>query len=1292
LTRWVSLHSKFKSKRFDLRQCLGAGAFGEVYSAFDRVRRTDIAVKLLRRVDPTSIYQFKQEFRGLAGVTHPNLCVLYELGCEEDQWYFTMEWVDGTDLLTHVRSLAGISEPVDAGGDSSPAAEETRTSINRSAAPAIAEMTEPGLVESGSSLSRDRPVRRFSPLPQHGIAALQRVLRGVVDGVTALHQAGYLHRDLKPSNVMAQADGRAVVLDFGIATELRRSHSGRSPLAGTPAYMAPEQVAGDALTPASDWYAVGVMLYELLTGTRPFTGPPEHVLRAKLERAPQDPGAHGHLPAQWCQVCMSLLERDPANRAGAAEIDRLLGGASLARVSLPDVQTGAERDLLIGRDEHVGTLARAFAQLQAGHGQVTWVTGLSGMGKSTLCRRFVDTVAPGAGQPALVALFGRCYEQEQVRFKALDAVLDALVEGLLIWPEGELNEILPTDIAALARLFPVLHRLRVVATAARAHAAAANDSSQLRQRAFAGLRQLLRQLGKRCPVIIVIDDLQWADQDSITLLGEVLRPPAPPPIMLIATLRSEDPATAEMISRLNDSIRGQTGRDVTAMVITEVAVDRLSIEQATELARSLLAGPETGSLKSEVALRCQHIARECGGNPFFVRELALYARDQDVTAERDALSLERVLQARFAGLSSAMRRLLNTVAVAGRPLPREVAEVAADLGNEAQTAITALRNTHLVRISKGERGDRIEPYHDRVREAAVSLLDEQAQREQHGTLAHILEQLGAGDAEALAFHYEAAHQPDKARHYAEQAARESEAALAFERAAHHYRRALAMGADPGSGADSLCHRLADCLAAAGRGPEAAEAYLQAAEHADADTRLDCRIQAANHLMISGRIGPGLSALGGLLSEAGAPIPRSPLRSLARLLWYRLLRRLRGLGWRYRPEALIPRSLLAKLDLFDVAAVALGAIDTFRGADYQARRLLLALRAGEPRRVAQALALEGLYLASAGERAYAKARGLLERTRALALDLKEPKVDGWVEFGDGVAYFFSGQFDRSVASLLRSEQRFEQLPRHASWELDTARSATLASLRYAGRLREGYELAEEFLADARLRNDRYADVMARRGSHLFWLAIGPPGRAQREIAASSWSTAGDAFHIQHYAKMVSDAEIAIYEGSAAAVLDRTVAAVRAARRALLFQIEVIRASAYYTLARVLLVAAEEGRDPAQSEKAAAKVAARLMQHRVSYAHIWGLLTAAGVAARRGDHQGARNYLERAIGRADSCDSRMEGACARYALARLIGGPEGKALMAAAKPWFIDQSVAEPETLTYLVVPGIFARPA
>ncbi len=213
---------------------IGRGGMGAVYEAIDTSGEV-VALKTLRGFSPTMLYHLKNEFRALAGVTHPNLIGLDKLYVSGTQAYFTMELVDGRDLVRYVRGDAGVG------------------------------VCSPELVER-----------------------LRGVLPQLVDAVAALHEAGKLHRDLKPSNVLVTAEGRAVVLDFGLVrdtSEVSALSSSNEAFVGTPAYMAPELASGDSLSQDCDWYAIGVILYEALVGALPFDGGGFQVLLDKCRSA-----------------------------------------------------------------------------------------------------------------------------------------------------------------------------------------------------------------------------------------------------------------------------------------------------------------------------------------------------------------------------------------------------------------------------------------------------------------------------------------------------------------------------------------------------------------------------------------------------------------------------------------------------------------------------------------------------------------------------------------------------------------------------------------------------------------------------------------------------------------------------------------------------------------------------------------------------------------------------------------------------------------------------------------------
>ena len=256
-----------------MRGRIGSGGMGAVYEAFDHERAQLVAVKTLLRFSPAALYRFKQEFRTLADVVHPNLVHLYELvATDADHVFFSMELVRGVDFLVHNLALLDRRRP---------------SAVERARPPPPGARL--GLDGRRSHRARSTPVRLSAPAadPPRSPADLRRLrpaLAQLVAGVGALHAAGKLHRDIKPSNVLVTPEGRVVILDFGVAADLSRvlhEGAGEREVVGTARYMAPEQATEEAPTPASDWYSVGAMLYEVLVGRPPFSGSSIEVLTRK---------------------------------------------------------------------------------------------------------------------------------------------------------------------------------------------------------------------------------------------------------------------------------------------------------------------------------------------------------------------------------------------------------------------------------------------------------------------------------------------------------------------------------------------------------------------------------------------------------------------------------------------------------------------------------------------------------------------------------------------------------------------------------------------------------------------------------------------------------------------------------------------------------------------------------------------------------------------------------------------------------------------------------------------------
>ncbi|HEX5105576.1 MAG TPA: serine/threonine-protein kinase, partial [Pirellulaceae bacterium] len=637
------------TERFVIQQRLGAGSMGVVYQAYDRQQGDRVALKTIKHLDPAAIYYIKQEFRALADVSHPNLVSLYELFSEGEQCFFTMQLLEGVDFLSYV---CGYGPATDAANGSEPTsapvgAAETVAFVPGSKVDDRIQLTGgPSAPRPGSPVSLDR---------------LRGALQQLVEGVCALHRAGKLHRDIKPSNVFVTRDHRVVLLDFGLATEATQQADETSAphgVIGTAIYMSPEQAAGLPATSASDWYCVGVVLYQALTGRLPIEGSKGRVLWYKQFSDPLPPRELApEIPEDLNALCVDLLCRDPAGRPTDEQVRERVGSApgELA-ASIEPARKRASR--LVGRQQHLDALADAYASLQQGRTTVVYVHGRSGMGKSSLFERFLNDLR----REDAVILSGRCYEQESVPYKALDSLIDALSHYLVRLPDAQVEAVLPRDVASLARVFPVLRRVEAVAYAPR-RMAETPDQQELRRRALAALRELLLRLGDRRRLVLAIDDLQWGDADSAHLITELLRPPDPPLLLLLGCYRSEYAETSHCLQVL---LRPQEQAS-SSVERRELAVEPLSADEAGELALALL-----GSDSPAAQAAAQSIARESRGNPYFVNELVRYVQAGASLAEHGSSSVEPtlglVLWKRIHKLPEAAYRLLEVVAVAGQPL------------------------------------------------------------------------------------------------------------------------------------------------------------------------------------------------------------------------------------------------------------------------------------------------------------------------------------------------------------------------------------------------------------------------------------------------------------------------------------------------------------------------------------------------------------------------------------------------------------------------------------------------
>lgn len=771
-------------ERYRVLRKLGEGGMGAVYEVDDLRRGTRCALKVMTGAGSEAMMRFKREFRTIADLRHPNLVKLYELHTEGAQWFYTMELIQGADIL----------EVLTGNHDTHAGARQTL----RQKASTLLELQKTMRIDAADVMA-DEVARRGASVslrasPASDLMSLQFVLAQLLDALEFLHAHGIVHRDLKPDNILVDDAGRISVMDFGIVKDLDDiQQTGREgQFLGTVAYMSPEQARGRGVGPPADLYSLGCILYELLTGELPFQGGLFKVMMAHQDAMPPSPAelAMG-IPETLVEVCLGLMAKEPVARLDIGSVRRALALKKLTASFVRPHQHDKAGEVFVGRHGEMSRLTATLKKAVQGQLHVVVLHAESGGGKTALADAFLERARDVEG---LQVLRGRCYEREALPFRAFDQVMDHAALLLGQWPRRDLEPILQ-DLHVAGCVFPVLRYALDVQSGARRGARSPrrsphNDAAmpealahlsqeEGRKVVFEHLGRIFDAIQRRAPLLIVVDDLQWADAESMELLEALLKHNRAGRIMILGLSRPEGVLSEH-------SLRQTIIRH--PEIVEMMAIDPLSAAEVKELLALFLERDDLDVLNN--------VSEQVGGNPLFVAQLALMlARHAISRLTADALpDLRQLVTQRLAVLEPRHRHVLEVAATAGGVIEFSLlAELSGLNAEDFSATLDVLVHDKLLRpVQEAEQGDEglsYDLYHDKYRELAYETLTERRRHELHRTMAEALEARD-GNSEALLRHWSGCGEYDKARFYGLRAAEEAAEKLAFGRAASLFEQSL----------------------------------------------------------------------------------------------------------------------------------------------------------------------------------------------------------------------------------------------------------------------------------------------------------------------------------------------------------------------------------------------------------------------------------------------------------------------------------------------------------------------
>ena len=807
---------------YEVLATIGAGGMGEVYRARDTKLDREVAIKVLPATlsqDAIARERLRREAVAAAGLDHPFVCKVFEIGDADGHLFIVMELVVGDTL--HARLSEGAV-----------------------------------------------------PLSEAISWAVE-----ISEALEAAHARQLVHRDLKPANVMVGKQGHVKVMDFGLAKNvsidgdgLTRTVAGdiagpltdRGMRVGTPGYMAPEQIVGETIDGRTDIFALGVMLCEAVGGVHPFRrSTVAATASAILSEAPLIAGAQsGDIPAPVRQILQRMLAKLPNERyQSMAEVRRdLLGLSSSSSTSFSQLG-GAQwassdrigqtrRWPMVGREAERADLFARLDKAMAGHGGLVLIGGEPGIGKTRLTEALLDE----GRSRGCMCLVGHAYEMEGA--PPYVPFIEMLEYSARVVPPAALKHALGDAAPEVAKLMPELRQMFPDIPPA-----LDVPAEQQRRLLFNGYRDFVERSCRMAPIVTVLEDLHWADDSSLQLLMHLAPAMTSWPLLVIGTYRDVELDVTRPFAKVLETL-------VRQRLATRMALRRLPAEGVSELLSVMSGGLSAPPSLSRI------IFSETEGNPFFVEEVFQHLKEEgrlfDETGKwRTDMRVETldvpegvrlVIGRRLERLSEQARRVLTTAAVIGRTFSLPLLESLEGAGREDDVldAIEEAEQAHLVAAQRAGRETRYLFAHELIRQTLADALSMPRRQRLHAKIADAIERVYAASidkhASAMAHHlYQAgaASDPEKTTNCLLTAADEARTASAPEDALKFIDQALSLWDDDRSPRVAELHdRRGRVLRSLGKPDEAIKELTRAVDCWDPVTHVDALVSSAAELGVT----------------------------------------------------------------------------------------------------------------------------------------------------------------------------------------------------------------------------------------------------------------------------------------------------------------------------------------------------------------------------------------------------------------------------------------------------------